>query len=154
MSVKIRLRRMGAKGQPSYRVVVTDSRNPRDGRFIETIGFYNPRREPVEIRFDEAKALAWLERGAVPSDTARSLLRKGGVWARFTRGGAAPPERRQATAARKDRAGVRRKERRARAVAARRSGGGKKPAAVPARSGTRKTVKRGEGAPSVSKREA
>jgi small subunit ribosomal protein S16 len=118
MSVKIRLRRMGAKSQPSFRVVVTDSRNARDGRFIETIGYYNPRRTPADIRFDEGKALAWLERGATPSDTARSLLKKGGIWTRFTKGGAVSPERRRSDAARKERAGARRTERRKQAKAA------------------------------------
>ncbi len=117
MSVKIRLRRMGAKAQPTYRMVVTDSRNARDGRFIETIGYYNPRRTPADIRFDEAKVLAWLERGATPSDTARSLLKKGGLWARFTKAGAVPAERRQTDAARKERASARRTERRKQAKA-------------------------------------
>ncbi len=117
MSVKIRLRRMGAKSQPSFRVVVTDSRNARDGRFIETIGYYNPRRTPADIRFDEGKALAWLERGATPSDTARSLLKKGGIWTRFTKGGVVSPERRRSDAARKERAAARRTERRSQAKA-------------------------------------
>jgi small subunit ribosomal protein S16 len=117
MSVKIRLRRMGAKAQPTYRVVVTDSRNARDGRFIDTIGYYNPRRTPADIRLDEAKVLAWLERGATPSDTARSLLKKGGLWTRFTKGGAVPAERRQSDAARKERASARRTQRRKQAKA-------------------------------------
>ena len=112
MSVKIRLRRMGAKAQPTYRLVVTDSRNARDGRFIEAIGYYNPRRTPADIRLDETKVLSWLERGATPSDTVRSLLRKGGVWTRFTKGGTVPAERRQSDAARKQRATARRQERR------------------------------------------
>jgi small subunit ribosomal protein S16 len=112
MSVKIRLRRMGAKAQPTYRLVVTDSRNARDGRFIEAIGYYNPRRTPADIRLDEPKVLAWLERGATPSDTVRSLLRKGGVWTQFTKGGTVPAERRQSDAARKQRATARRQERR------------------------------------------
>jgi small subunit ribosomal protein S16 len=109
---------MGAKSQPTYRVVVTDSRNARDGRFIEAIGYYNPRRNPADIRLDEAKTLAWLERGATLSDTARSLLRKGGLWARFTKGGVVPVERRQAEAARKERAAARRTERRKQAKTA------------------------------------
>ena len=149
MSVTIRLRRMGAKGQPSYRVVVTDSREARDGRYIETIGFYNPRREPAEIRFDEPKALEWLRRGAVPSDTARSLLQKGGIWAKFTGGGVLPPERRQALSARKARAAARRTERRAQGTTAARHGS-PKPAEMRTRSG-RKTVKeKKEGMPPVS----
>ncbi|MFN2433659.1 MAG: 30S ribosomal protein S16 [Gemmatimonadota bacterium] len=148
MSVKIRLRRMGAKSQPSYRVVVTDSRNARDGRFIETIGFYNPRREPVELRFDEAKTLDWLRKGATPSDTARSLLKKGGVWTKFTEGGVAAPERRQATAARKERASTRRTERRTRAEAA-----GKRPTPMKTRTGRTATKRKREGMPPVSQPE-
>ena len=86
MSVRIRLRRMGARKQPFYRVVVADSRSPRDGRFLDTIGTYNPRTEPVEIRIDREKALAWLESGAEPTDTARSLLSQVGIWQRFRTG--------------------------------------------------------------------
>lgn len=86
MSVRIRLRRMGARKQPVYRVVVADSRSPRDGRFLDTIGTYNPRTEPVEIRIDREKALAWLESGAEPTDTARSLLSQVGIWQRFRTG--------------------------------------------------------------------
>lgn len=86
MSVRIRLRRMGARKQPFYRVVVADSRSPRDGRFLDTIGTYNPRTEPAEIRIDREKALAWLESGAEPTDTARSLLSRVGIWQRFRTG--------------------------------------------------------------------
>lgn len=86
MAVRIRLRRMGAKKQPFYRVVVADSRSPRDGRFLDTIGTYNPRTEPAEIRIDREKALAWLEKGAEPTDSARSLLSKAGIWQRFRTG--------------------------------------------------------------------
>ena len=86
MAVRIRLRRMGARKQPVYRVVVADSRSPRDGRFLDTIGIYNPRTEPVEIRIDRDKALAWLEKGAEPTDTARSLLSQVGIWQRFRTG--------------------------------------------------------------------
>ena len=86
MSVRIRLRRMGARKQPFYRVVVADSRSPRDGRFLDTIGTYNPRTEPAEIRIDRDKALAWLESGAEPTDTARSLLSQVGIWQRFRTG--------------------------------------------------------------------
>jgi len=74
---------MGAKKQPSYRVVVADSRTPRDGRFIEVIGHYNPRREPPEVVIREDRALWWLGQGAQPSETARSLLRQAGVLQRF-----------------------------------------------------------------------
>ncbi len=77
--VKIRLRRMGAKGQPTYRVVVTDSRSPRDGRFIEIIGHYNPRVEPSEIVINKEKALDWIARGAQPSESVYSLLARTGV---------------------------------------------------------------------------
>ncbi len=77
--VKIRLKRMGMKKQPFYRIVVTDSRNARDGRFIEEIGYYNPLTEPVEIRINDERAKYWLANGAQPTDTTRGLLKKGGV---------------------------------------------------------------------------
>lgn len=79
MAVKIRLRRMGAKKAPFYRVVVADSRSPRDGKFIEEIGYYNPITEPAEIKIDAEKAKKWLETGAQPSDTVKSLLKKSGI---------------------------------------------------------------------------
>lgn len=77
--VKIRLRRVGAKGQPSYRIVVTDSRSPRDGRFIEIIGNYNPRTEPSTIVIDKDKALAWMAKGAQPTDSVYSLMARTGL---------------------------------------------------------------------------
>ncbi len=83
--VKIRLRRVGAKKQPSYRVVVADSQSPRDGRFIEIIGFYNPRTEPETVRIKEERALHWLSVGAQPTDAVRRLLEKQGTLARFAR---------------------------------------------------------------------
>ncbi len=83
--VKIRLRRVGAKKQPSFRVVVADSRSPRDGRFIEQIGFYNPRTEPETLRIDEERALYWLNVGAQPSDSVARLLRTTGTMERFGR---------------------------------------------------------------------
>ena len=83
MPVRIRLRRMGAKKQPSYRLVVADARAPRDGRFIDALGFYNPLREPAEVVIDEEKALMWLRRGAQPTETARNLLARQGVLAKF-----------------------------------------------------------------------
>ena len=83
--VKIRLRRVGAKKQPSYRVVVADSRAPRDGRFIETIGFYNPRTEPETVRIKEDRALHWLSVGAQPTDSVARLLNKQGTLARSER---------------------------------------------------------------------
>jgi small subunit ribosomal protein S16 len=79
MAVKIRLARHGAKGAPFYRIVVADSRSPRDGRFIERIGTYNPRTEPSEIRVDEEKAKEWLGKGAQPTDQVRKLLKVSGV---------------------------------------------------------------------------
>lgn len=75
MSVKLRLSRVGAKKNPFYRVVVTDSRNPRDGKFIEHIGIYDPNRDPVEIRFDMDRVKHWLSVGATPSDTVSELLK-------------------------------------------------------------------------------
>ena len=79
MAVKMRLRRMGAKKAPTYRVIVADSRSPRDGRFIEEIGHYNPRTEPVEIVINEERAKIWLKNGAQPTETVKSLLKKSGI---------------------------------------------------------------------------
>jgi small subunit ribosomal protein S16 len=83
--VKIRLRRMGKKKQPSYRVVVADSRSPRSGYFVETIGFYNPRTEPPTVQIKEDRALYWLSQGAQPTDAVARLLRNKGTLDRFTR---------------------------------------------------------------------
>ncbi|MBE6775645.1 MAG: 30S ribosomal protein S16 [Clostridia bacterium] len=79
MAVKIRLRRMGAKKAPFYRVVVADSRYPRDGRFIEEIGYYNPMKEPAEIKIDAEKAQKWIANGAQPTDTVKALLKKSDI---------------------------------------------------------------------------
>ncbi len=79
MAVKIRLRRMGAKKAPFYRIVVADSRYPRDGRFIEEIGTYNPTVTPVEVKVDADKAKQWIANGAQPTDTVKALLKKNGV---------------------------------------------------------------------------
>ena len=79
MAVKMRLRRMGKKKAPTYRVVVADSRSPRDGRFIEEIGSYNPGTEPATVQIDAEKAKKWISNGAVPTDTVRSLLKKSGI---------------------------------------------------------------------------
>jgi len=79
MAVRIRLTRVGATKQPTYRVVVADGRSARDSRAIETLGHYNPRTEPVEITIDEAKAKAWLAKGAQPSDTVARLFRQTGI---------------------------------------------------------------------------
>lgn len=80
--VKIRLMRIGGRHQPFYRLVVADSRSPRSGRYIEVIGSYNPRTEPSTIKIDETKAIAWLRKGARPSNSARVLLEKTGVLSR------------------------------------------------------------------------
>jgi small subunit ribosomal protein S16 len=87
MAVRIRLTRVGATKQPSYRVVVADSRSARDSRSIETIGHYNPRTDPIEVRIDEDRARAWLAKGALPSDTVARLLRNAGVLPAETKGG-------------------------------------------------------------------
>jgi small subunit ribosomal protein S16 len=77
--VKIRLRRLGKKKAPFYRIVVADSRYPRDGRFIEELGYYDPMKEPVDIKIDGDKAKEWLAKGAQPTETVKSLLKKSGV---------------------------------------------------------------------------
>ena len=79
MAVKIRLRRMGAKKAPFYRIVVADSRYPRDGRFIEEVGYYDPTKEPSVIEIDEEKAKTWLANGAQPTDTVKALLKIQGI---------------------------------------------------------------------------
>ena len=79
MAVKIRLRRMGAKRAPFYRVVVADSRYPRDGRFIEEIGTYDPTKDPAIVKIDSEKAKKWISNGAQPTDTVKALLKKNGV---------------------------------------------------------------------------
>lgn len=83
MAVKIRLKRMGAKRKPFYRVVVADSRSPRDGRFIEEIGTYNPVASPAEIKLDEEKALSWLQKGAQPTDTVRNIFSQQGIMKQY-----------------------------------------------------------------------
>lgn len=88
MATQIRLKRVGSKGQPRYRVVVADSRSPRDGRFIETLGHYNPTAVPAEVKVNEERALNWLRQGAQPTETVRNLFRQLGIMAKF-RGGAA-----------------------------------------------------------------
>ena len=82
--VKIRLMRLGGKHKPFYRLVVADSRAPRSGRYIEAIGYYNPTTDPSTLKVDETKAIAWLRKGARPSDTARVLLQRTGVLERAT----------------------------------------------------------------------
>ncbi|HHY74599.1 MAG TPA: 30S ribosomal protein S16 [Bacillus bacterium] len=83
MAVKIRLKRMGAKKSPFYRVVVADSRSPRDGRFIEEIGTYNPVAKPAEVKLNEEAVLKWLQNGAKPSDTVRNLFSAQGIMEKF-----------------------------------------------------------------------
>lgn len=83
MAVKLRLKRMGAKARPFYRIVAADSRSPRDGRFIETVGTYNPIQEANNVVIDEEKALKWLNNGAEPTDTVKSILKSQGTWAKF-----------------------------------------------------------------------
>jgi small subunit ribosomal protein S16 len=82
MGVRIRLSRMGSKKRPFYRIVVADSRAPRDGRFVEVIGTYNPRTEPVEVQVDPERLQTWLKQGAEPTDTVRSLLKQKGLLAK------------------------------------------------------------------------
>lgn len=79
MAVKIRLRRMGAKKAPFYRIVVADSRYPRDGRFIEELGYYDPAKEPSVLKVDDEKAKSWIANGAQPTDTVKALLKKNGT---------------------------------------------------------------------------
>lgn len=83
MAVKLRLKRMGAKKRPFYRVVAADSRSPRDGRFIEVVGTYNPITEPAEVKINEELALKWLNNGAIPTDTVRDLFSKQGIMKKF-----------------------------------------------------------------------
>ena len=83
MAVRIRLRRMGSTKRPFYRIVAAGARMPRDGRFIEIVGYYNPITDPVEIKVDEEKVYKWLRQGAQPTETVRSLFRKIGVWRKW-----------------------------------------------------------------------
>jgi small subunit ribosomal protein S16 len=82
MAVKIRLARHGAKKKPYYRIVAAPSEAPRDGRFLEILGTYNPLTDPAEVRLKEERVLDWLSKGAQPTDTVKSLLRKSGVWSK------------------------------------------------------------------------
>ena len=83
MAVKMRLKRMGAKKAPFYRVVVADSRSPRDGKFIELIGTYNPLVTPAEVNLNEELALEWLNKGAIPTDTVKNILSKAGIMTKY-----------------------------------------------------------------------
>ena len=91
MTVKIRLKRTGMKKAPSYRVVVADSRSPRDGRIIENLGWYNPLVDPSVIKINEEKTLGWLKNGAQPTDSVAQLLKRTGVLARFEQSKAVAP---------------------------------------------------------------
>ncbi len=83
MAVKIRLTRMGSKKRPSYRIVATDSRSPRDGKYLELIGYYNPLTDPATVKINEEVALKWLKNGAIMTDTAKDLLRNAGIIKKF-----------------------------------------------------------------------
>ena len=83
MAVKLRLKRMGAKKAPFYRIIVADSRSPRDGKFIENVGTYNPVKTPAEINVDEEIALKWLNNGAIPTDTVKNIFSKVGIMEKF-----------------------------------------------------------------------
>ena len=83
MAVKIRLKRMGAKKAPFYRIVVADARSPRDGKFIESIGYYDPVTTPANVKIDEEKAMKWMDNGAQPTDTVKNLFSKQGIMKKF-----------------------------------------------------------------------
>lgn len=83
--VRIRLRRVGLKNQPSYRIVIQDSEMPRDGRFLEIVGFYNPRTEPATLNIDEARVYNWMSKGAMPTDSVAQLFKTAGTAERFAR---------------------------------------------------------------------
>ena len=83
MAVKLRLKRMGAKQRPFYRIVAADARSPRDGRFLEVVGTYNPIVSPAETKIDEEKAMYWLNNGAIPTETVRNILSKEGIMKKF-----------------------------------------------------------------------
>jgi small subunit ribosomal protein S16 len=91
LAVKLRLMRMGKKKQPTYRLVAADGRSPRDGRFIELVGVYDPRAEPSVVRIDNDKAVAWLKKGAQPTERAEALLKISGAWEQFKTGSAPAP---------------------------------------------------------------
>jgi len=86
MAVKIRLKRMGQKKKPFYRIVVADSRSPRDGKFIEELGTFNPLTEPAELKIKDERAVEWLKTGAQPTETVKALLKKHGVYAKLAEG--------------------------------------------------------------------
>ena len=83
MAVKLRLKRMGAKQRPFYRIVAADSRSPRDGRFLEVVGTYNPIAKPAEVKIDEEKAMHWLNEGAIPTETVKNIFSKEGIMKKY-----------------------------------------------------------------------
>lgn len=83
MAVKLRLKRMGAKKKPFYRIVAADSRSPRDGKFIEEVGYYDPTKNPAVVKIEKEKAMKWLSTGAIPTDTVRDLFSKEGIMKQF-----------------------------------------------------------------------
>ena len=83
MAVKLRLKRMGAKQRPFYRIVAADERSPRDGRFLETVGTYNPISKPAEVKIDEEKAMHWLNEGAIPTETVKNIFSKEGIMKKY-----------------------------------------------------------------------
>ena len=84
MAIKMRLARAGAKKKPFYQIVIADVRSRRDGRFIENVGTYDPNQNPAAVKFEEAKALDWLGKGAQPTDTVKQILKQAGLWEKFT----------------------------------------------------------------------
>ncbi len=84
MAIKMRLARAGAKKKPFYQIVIADVRSRRDGRFIENVGTYDPNQNPAAVKFEESKALEWLGKGALPTDTVKQMLKKAGLWEKFT----------------------------------------------------------------------
>ncbi len=84
MAIKMRLARAGAKKKPFYQIIIADVRSRRDGRFIENVGTYDPNQNPAAVKFEEGKALEWLGKGAQPTDTVKQMLKKAGLWEKFT----------------------------------------------------------------------
>jgi len=100
VAVKLRLMRMGKKKQPTYRIVAADSHSPRDGRFIEIVGTYAPRADPSAVSVDNARAVAWLEKGAQPTETVRKLLQISGAWGEYSASRTVKPARTRTRASR------------------------------------------------------
>jgi small subunit ribosomal protein S16 len=141
--VRIRLRRLGAKKRPFYRVVVTDQRHPRDGRFLENIGKYHPMDDPSLIEIDEDRALEWLSKGAQPSDTVRTLMTKVGIWDKFL---AASPKRKAIEANLKKQVESKAKKMKARAASAPKPPKAKEPVAAAVAAAPAESAAAGTGA--------